>query len=352
MNLPLRFAGTLRKPLFLLLGLASLAFIAFLAACGDEETSGPEQTGTPPQRLSGRISIDGSSTVFPITEAVAEEFRKVQSGVDVTVGISGTGGGFQKFCNGETAISDASRPIKQSEIDACKARGIEFVELPVAFDALSVMVNPRNNFVECLTVAELKKIWEPAAQGNITNWSQVRAGFPNQALKLYGPGTDSGTFDYFTEAIVGKEDSSRGDFVASEDDNVLVQGISGDQNALGYFGFAYYVENQNKLKALAIDGGQGCVMPSKEAVENGTYKPLSRPIFIYVRRDVAERPEVKAFVDFYIKKAPELVDEVGYVPLPKSTYALVSQRFNNLKTGTMLAGGSQGLTLEELLRRG
>ncbi len=301
--------------------------------------------------LAGDILIDGSSTVYPITEAVAEEFLAVAPQVRVTVGISGTGGGFQKFCNGETSISNASRPIKESEIQACQANGIEYIELPVAYDGLAVMVNPQNDWVECLSVEELKKIWEPAAQGVVTNWNQVRPEFPNAPLSLYGPGVDSGTYDYFTQAIVGEEGASRGDFTASEDDNVLVQGIAGDPNALGFFGLAYYEENTDKLKLVAIDNGSGCVLPSAETVNNGTYQPLSRPIFIYVRVDEAERPEVEAFVNFYLDNMATLAREVGYVELPESIVELAKQRFAQRVTGTVFGQGSTvGVSLEELLQ--
>ena len=228
------------------------------------------------------VQIDGSSTVFPVTEAVAEEFQKANKGkVKVTVGISGTGGGFKKFCRGETDISDASRPILKQEMEACKGAGIEYIELPVAFDALTVIVNPKNEWASSMTVAELKKIWEPAAQGKLTKWNQVRSNWPDAPLKLFGAGADSGTFDYFTEAITGKAKSSRGDFTASEDDNVLVQGVANDRHALGFFGFAYYAENKGKLKAVAIDNGKGAVVPSEKTVLDGTYQPLSRPIYIY-----------------------------------------------------------------------
>lgn len=304
------------------------------------------------QGVSGTIKVDGSSTVFPITEAVAEEFQKKNPRVKVTVGISGTGGGFKKFGAGETDISDASRPIKRTEADLCKQTGIGFIELPVAFDALSVVVNPQNNWASTLTVAELKKIWEPAAQGKITNWNQVRPGFPNLPLKLYGPGADSGTFDYFTEAICGKEKASRGDFTASEDDNLLVQGVSRDRGGLGYFGMAYYLENRNKLKAVGIDGGKGPQMPTPQNVEKGIYQPLARPIFIYVSTRAVVRPEVKAFVDFYLAHAGGLVREVGYVPLPGGVYKLAQQRFAAKKTGSLFEGGSEvGVTLEDLLKR-
>jgi len=294
------------------------------------------------------IKIDGSSTVFPITEAMAEEFMKRNRGVNITVGISGTGGGFSKFCAGETDISNASRPIKQSEIDKCKAAGIEYIELPVAFDALTVVVNPRNNWVSSLTTAELKKIWEPGS--TVNNWSQVRSGFPNRTMRLYGPGTDSGTFDYFTEAINGKAGDSRSDYTASEDDNVLVQGVSQDESALGYFGFAYYEENRNRLKAVAIDGGNGPVAPSRANVENNTYTPLSRPIFIYVSERAAQRPEVRQFVSFYLSN-PQLVDEVGYIRLPQEGYTLARGLLERNQLGTRFANrNTVGVSIQELLR--
>lgn len=296
------------------------------------------------------IEIDGSSTVFPITEAVAEEFQAANRGVNVTVGISGTGGGFERFCNGETDISNASRPIKQAEMDACNAAGIEYIELPVAYDALTVVVNPRNTWATSLTVAELKQMWEPAAQGKITNWNQVRSSFPDAPLKLFGPGTDSGTFDYFTEAVVGKSGESRADFTASEDDNVLVQGVSRDENALGYFGLAYYEQNQQRLKAVPIDGGNGPVSPSPETVNNGTYQPLSRPMFIYVSKAAAERPEVRNFVNFYLDN-PELASEVGYVQLPGEAYDVAKTNFESGKVGTVFANrDTVGVSIPDLLR--
>lgn len=299
------------------------------------------------------VKIDGSSTVYPVTEAVAEDFQKARRGaVRVTVGIAGTGGGFKKFCAGETDISNASRPISKSEMEACRAAGIQYIELPVAYDALTVVVHPQNTWATSMKVAELKKMWEPAAQGKVTNWSQVRSGFPSAPLKLFGPGADSGTFDYFTEAIVGKSKSSRTDFTPSEDDNVLVQGVSRDKNAIGYFGFAYYEANKSRLKAVAIDGGNGPVMPSKQSVENGSYAPLSRPIFIYVSAKAAARPEVKAFVEYYLSNAPKLVSEVKYVPLPARAYTLASEHFKNRKLGTVFGGENQvGLKIEELLAR-
>lgn len=324
--------------------------LAFLSvACGTPTT--------PTAGLSGEILIDGSSTVYPITAAVAEEFRNVAPNVQVPVGISGTGGGFSRFCNGETAISDASRPIKSSEIEACTANGIEFIELPVAFDGLSVMVNPQNDWVDCITVEELRMIWEPAAEGVITRWNQIRPEWPDEPINLVGPGTDSGTFDYFTDAIVGEEDASRGDYLASEDDNVLVQAIAGDRFALGYFGYAYYVQNTDRLKLLGIDDGDdtndvGCIAPSPETINAGTYQPLARPIFIYVSLAAAERPEVEAFVRFYLTEGTALVDDVGYVRLPDRVYELALERFENRATGSLFAEGSEvGVTLEELLAR-
>ena len=303
------------------------------------------------------IQIDGSSTVYPITEAMAEEFQGAAGGkYRVTVGISGTGGGFKKFCRGETHISDASRPIKESERAACADAGIEFIELPVALDALTVMVNPDNDWVDYLTVDELKKIWEPAAQGQVTNWSQVREGFPDRPLTLYGAGVDSGTYDYFTEAVVGQEGASRGDFTASEDDNVLVQGIASDPNALGFFGLAYYIENQDKLKAVPIQppGGGDPVAPSVETARDGSYQPLSRPIFIYVSKQAADEIEaVQEFVEFYLdpENAELLVEEVGFVPLPTEAYGLAQRNFDERHTGTAFAGGSQvGVAVEDLLQ--
>ena len=299
------------------------------------------------------VKVDGSSTVFPITEAVAEEFQKARKGaVNVTVGISGTGGGFKKFCRGETDLANASRPISKKEMEECAKTGVRYYEMPIAYDALTVMVNPQNAFIKSMTVAELKKIWEPAAQGKINSWKDVNPAWPDQKIKLYGAGSDSGTFDYFTEAIVGKAKSSRGDFTASEDDNVLVQGISNDKNALGYFGFAYYIENQKKLKAVAIDGGKGPVAPTPENVDNGTYQPLSRPIFIYVSEKSLDKPEIRDFIDFYMKNAPQLVKEVKYIPLPAKAYAGNLEHLAKKKLGTVFGGQNEvGLTIEQLMKR-
>lgn len=303
----------------------------------------------------GLVKIDGSSTVYPITEAVAEEFQKATKGkTKVTVGISGTGGGFKKFCRGETDISNASRPILKKEMEDCKKAGISYIELPVAFDALTVVVNKANTWVNELTVAELKKMYEPAAQGKINNWNQIRAGFPDQSLKLGSPGADSGTFDYFTEAVVGKSKSSRGDFLASEDDNVLVQMVQRDKSALAYFGLAYYEENKDKLKAVAIkaDEKSPAVLPSIETTNNGTYQPLSRPIFIYVNAKSVDNPEVKSFVEFYLKHGGKLSKEVGYVDLPANAYTLALKNLQTKKIGTGFGGVPEvGVSVEELLQR-
>jgi phosphate transport system substrate-binding protein len=308
--------------------------------------------------VEGTLSIDGSSTVYPITEAVAEEFQKANPGARVTVGISGTGGGFKKFCAGETDISDASRPIKPTEVDACKAKGIEYIELPIAYDGLAVVVNPKNTWATCMTVPELKTMWAPEAQGKVEKWSQVRPGWPDKDIHLFGPGVDSGTYDYFTEAVVGKEHSSRGDFQSSEDDNTLVQGVSADRSALGFFGYAYYEENKSKLKLLGIDdgkdeNGKGCIKPSREAVEKGQYQPLARPLFIYVKKQSAERPEIQKFVAFYLEKGPALVGEVGYIPLPADAYKLTKKRFDGRVLGSLFGGkGSQvGVTIVDLLKK-
>ena len=319
-----------------------LAMLVLTAACGREREAAPGQ-------LSGAVSVDGSSTVFPVTEAVAEDFRAVQPGVRVTVGVSGTGGGFQKFGNGEIDVADASRPIKASEIEAMQANAIEFIELPVAFDGLSIVVHPDNDWVDHLTVEELQRIWQP--ESTVKNWSDVRAGWPDRPIALYGAGTDSGTFDYFTEAIVGKSGAARSDYTASEDDNVLVQGVEGDPAALGFFGFAYYVENAERLKLVPIDAGAGPVAPTHESINDGSYRPLSRPIFIYVSTAASARPEVEAFVDFYLEQAATLAEEVGYVALPADAYQAVAARWQQRVTGSVYASGdAAGKSLTELFR--
>ena len=306
-------------------------------------------------RAAETIAIDGSSTVFPVTEAVAEEFQGKEKGqVRVTVGISGTGGGFKKFCRGETDISDASRPIVKEEIAACKAAGIQYIELPIAYDAITVAVSPQNDWVSEISVEDLKKMWEPEAQEKVTRWNQVRPEWPDEPLMLFGAGADSGTFDYFTEAITGKAKASRGDFTGSEDDNVLVQGIENNKNALGYIPYAYYVPHKERMKALAIvakPGAQG-VLPSMEAVKSGTYQPLSRPLFLYVSAKSAERPAVQRFIEFLLSEGPALIEEVGYLPLPEQAYQTARKRFVERKVGTVFGGVPEvGIPVEELLER-
>lgn len=301
------------------------------------------------------VKIDGSSTVYPVTEAVAEEFQKAEkNAIKVTVGISGTGGGFKKFCRNEIDISDASRPILKAEMEECAKAGITYFELPVAYDALTVVVNPKNPFIKSMTVAELKKLWEPAAQGKVLKWNQVNPEWPDAPVKLFGAGSDSGTFDYFTEAIVGKAKASRGDFTASEDDNVLVQGVSRDVNALGYFGYAYYAENEGKLKAVPIvdkPGGQA-VGPSMASVENGTYQPLSRPIFIYVNAKSMDKAEVRKFVEYYMNHGAKLAKEVKYVPLPAMAYTMNKEHLAKKKLGTVFGGVAEvGVKIEDLMKR-
>lgn len=317
---------------------AALVLILLMTACPGDAGKGADGKFA---GLSGNINADGSSTVFPISQAVAEEFNREAGTVKISVGTSGTGGGFEKFCAGEIDIADASRPIKQpdpeaedeagrkGEAGACLEKGIEYVELEVALDGLSVLVHPENRFVRCLTVEDLRKIWGP--NSTVNNWRQVRSGFPNRALSLYGPGTDSGTFDFFTQEVNGEEGASRSNYVASEDDNVLVQGIAGDRNALGYFGFGYFEQNKDKLKTVAVDGGQGCVQPTRESIVSGKYEPLSRPLLIYVAKKSAARPEVAAFVDFYLDTVSELVPAVGYVAKPERDIEQAKQKWAEFK---------------------
>ena len=334
--------------------LVCLSLAGGTVACGGGGTQTPAGGATAPQT----ITADGSSTVAPVTEAVAEEFQKANPGTRVTVGTSGTGGGFQKFCRDETDISDASRPIRENEAKTCAAANIQFIEIPVAYDGLSVVVNPKNTWASSMTLAELKKLWEPAAQGKITKWSQVRPGWPDREIHLFGAGVDSGTFEYFTEATVGQSKQSRGDYTSSEDDNVIVQGVSGDELALGYFGYAYYEQNKDKLKLVAIDdgndaNGQGPIAPSPETVKNGTYRPLSRPIFIYPKLKSLDRAEVRNFVDYYLTKGLPLIREVGYIPLGDGEYDMIRKRFAARKTGSMFEGADshRQLTLEQRLSR-
>lgn len=298
----------------IILGAATVMF-----SCGNKKENNNTLTGT--------INIDGSSTVYPITEAVAEEFKKVYPDVKVAVALSGTGGGFKKFVRGETDINDASRPITKFEDSIAKVNGIQYIDLEIAYDGLAVVVNPQNDWCKDITVAELKKIWEPEAQGKITHWNQIRPEWPNEPIHLYGAGVESGTYDYFTEAIVGKAHSSRGDYTSSEDDNVLVQGVSSDKFALGFFGFAYYEENKDKIKLVAIDNGNGPVLPSIETVKNKIYSPLARPLFIYINNKAAERKEVQEFINFYLDQMNMLVPEVGYIPLSDEETQKVKEKW-------------------------
>jgi phosphate transport system substrate-binding protein len=345
----LRLSAPARQaPLLFAAGLVAV----LVAGCGGGQPQNSETAAAP-----SVIQIDGSSTVFPISEAVAEEFQKANQGVRVTVGISGTGGGFQKFCRGETDISDASRPISASEIEACKKAGIEYIELPIAYDGLAIVVNPKNTWASMVTVAELKKLWAPEAQGKITRWSQVRPGWPDREIHLFGAGVDSGTYDYFTEATVGKQGASRGDFTSSEDDNVLVQGVSSDELGFGFLPLAYVEQNKAAVKIVPVEdgnkeNGDGPIAPSAETVRNGTYQPLSRPLFIYVARKAADRAEIQRFVESYFT-SQTLMREVGYVELTPQLYDLAKKHFAERKVGTAFgSGGSQvGLTLEKLLAR-
>ena len=300
------------------------------------------------------IAIDGSSTVYPITQKIVEEYQASQKKpIDIEIEFSGTGGGFDKFCRGETDVNNASRPIQLDEMEACNNSEVRYLELPIAFDALTVVVNPQNDWLDSITLEELAKIWSPDAEGKIIRWNQVRATFPEKPLNLYAPGKDSGTFDYFTEAVVGKAGASRTDYTASEDDDVLVRGVSQDPNALGYFGLAYYEQHANDMKAVAVDSGKGAVLPSIETVEQAQYQPLSRPLFIYVNAASAQKnPALKQFIDFYLSQAPELVSEVGYVPLPEEAYHIDEVTFYKGEVGTVFEGQSQfNLTIPELLRK-
>ena len=331
-----------------MLKMSTLAVLLALAAgCSKpatESAGGPADSG-----LTGAVVIDGSSTVYPVTEAVAEEFQKGNKQVRVTVGIAGTGGGFKRFLAGETDINDASRPILAEEVATAEKNGVQFVELPVAYDGLSILVNPKNDFVTSLTVVELKKMWEPSS--TVKTWADVKKGWPAREIHFYGAGTDSGTFDYFTEAINGKTKAIRGDFSASEDDNTLVQGIAGDVDSIGFFGYSYYAENKDKLKLIAVDNGKGAVAPTPETIRDGSYAPLSRPVFIYVAAKSESRPEVKAFVDYYLAEITKLAPEVGFVPLPDNVNTLVKARWTALTPGSVFHGmaGEAKLDLAALL---
>jgi phosphate transport system substrate-binding protein len=322
---------------------------AALAGCGKKESAAEAPRGTD----APVVRIDGSSTVFPIAEAVAEEFQAKERGaIRVTAGLSGTGGGFKKLCRGDADISNASRPILAEEMEACQAAGIRYFELPIAFDAITVVVNPDNDWVTSLRLEDLKKIWEPGAQAQVLRWNQVRPEWPDTPLMLFGPGADSGTFDYFTEAIVGKAKASRGDYTASEDDNVLVQGVEHNKNALGYFGFAYYVSHKERMRAVPIETQGGLVGPSIATVTDGTYQPLSRPLFIYVSEAAAQRPEVRKFVEFYLTEGPALAAEVGFVPLPEQAVQIALQHFRENRLGTVFGGKPEvGVKIDDLMER-
>lgn len=328
------------------------AALLVAVACGGGASSTPGSGGP------ALVTLDGSSTVFPISEAVAEEFQRATPNTRVTVGISGTGGGFQKFCRVETDISNASRPISATEVEACKKAGVEYIELPVAYDGIAITVNPKASWISDITTAELKMLWAPEAQGKVMRWNQVRPSWPDREIHLFGAGVDSGTYDYFTEAITGKAKASRGDFTSSEDDNVLVQGISSDELALGFIPFAYYEENVERLKLVPVDDGKpeqgaGAVLPSANSIRDGSYAPLSRPVFIYVSVKAAERPEVRQFVEFYLTHADDLVREVNYVGLGAEAYSLVTQRFTDRITGSLFHGGQDtvGVTIDQLLAK-
>ena len=315
------------------------------------QTTAAKTTAPVASNLSGNITIDGSSTVAPISKAVAEDFAKSNSGVKVPVGTSGTGGGFKKFCAGDTDISNASRPIKAKEAEDCKKNGVEFVELPIAVDGLTVVVNKENTWAKCLTVAELKTMWSPESEGKITSWDQVRPDFPKETIALFGAGADSGTFDYFTEAINKKSKVIRKDYQPSEDDNITVKGVQGSKGAMGFFGVSYFEENAKKLNAVEVDGGKGCVAPTAENINTGKYSPLSRPLFIYVSKKSLARPEVKAFIEFYLSKDEKLVKEVGYVPLPGDALTKVKDRFAKATLGSTFMDAPAGVSVSELMAK-
>lgn len=349
---------------------AGVTLAATLASCSGSDTkpttpSATSPAATPttamkdpakepakaPSNLSGNITIDGSSTVAPISKAVAEDFAKSNPGVKVPVGTSGTGGGFKKFCAGDIDIADASRPIKAKEAEDCKKNAVEFVELPIAVDGLTVVVNKENTWAKCLTVAELNTMWSAESEGKITSWDQVRPDFPKETIALFGAGADSGTFDYFTEAINKKAKVIRKDYQPSEDDNITVKGVQGGKGAMGFFGVSYFEENAKKLNAVEVDGGKGCVAPTAENINSGKYSPLSRPLFIYVSKKALARAEVKAFVEFYLSKDEKLVKEVGYVPLPGDALTKVKDRFAKATVGSTFMDAPAGTSVAELMAK-
>jgi phosphate transport system substrate-binding protein len=327
-----------------MLSAIALGGLVAIAGCGPKEAAPGGTTGGADAKVSGEVSIDGSSTVYPISEAIAEEFRNANPEVKVTVGTSGTGGGFKKFANGELDVAGASRPIEEKEVAACKENGIEFIEIPIAFDGLSVVVNPQNDFLSDISVADLKKIWEDGSK--VKTWKDVNPAWPAETIKLYGPGTDSGTFDYFTKAVNGKEKSSRADYQQSEDDNVLVQGVAGDKYSLGYFGYAYYGENKDKLKLLKVNG----VGPTPETIGDGTYNPLSRPLFWYVNLKSMDKPQVAALVSFLLSQSADIVPSTGYIALPAEAYTAAQTRVTEKKTGTVFHGAQPGIKIEDILK--
>jgi len=328
--------------------------IQLLVATGVAVSSLVSGCGSPSQRSTASINIDGSSTVYPITEKAVAKFRdSYNQPVDMTLTISGTGGGFEKFCRGETQINNASRPIQAEEMDLCMQNGVSYIELPIAFDALTVVVNEKNDWVESLTVEDLEKIWEPTAEGKITSWSQVNSEFPDRPINLFGPDVDSGTFDYFTEAVMGTAGASRTDYISSEDDNLIVQGVRQDPNALGYFGLSYYEANPDQLKAIAIDSGRGPVVPSKETVERSIYQPLARPLLIYINAKAAQDSlALQEFIEFYLDNADTLVQSANYIPLTEESYYINAVTFQQGEVGTVFAGQSQfDVTIPELQRK-
>lgn len=328
--------------------------LAVSIAWGSAGCAPPPQATRPPAALAGTVLVDGSSTVAPVCEAAAEEFARRHAEVRTTVRVSGTGGGFKKFVKGETDVASASRPIRKAELEEAAANGVEFIELPLCFDAVTVVVHPENDWVDHLTVAELRTTWRPESAGKVLRWSDVRPGWPEAKIELFGPGRESGTFDYFTEAVVGKPGSSRDDYVAAEDDNRLVRGVAGGKYALGYFGYAFYAAFKDRLRAVPIrgEGAEAAVAPGEEGIRSGAYTPLSRPLFLYASKKSSERPEVAAFLTYFLANAADLARRKKYVPLTPQSYEALGRRFEERRTGTAFGGATAvGLSLEDLARR-